>query len=435
MSTEGGRERTRGQAKSVSPCAAAALLAALLALACTGPHDNAQNGTPDTDAATQRGVLTGIDVLIRERAGLLAGKRVGLITNHTGRATDGRSSIDALAALPNTRLVALFSPEHGLRGMTQGGARVASGRDSITGLPVRSLYGETRKPTPEMLGDIDVLVFDIQDIGARYYTYVSTMWLAMQAAAESGKTFVVLDRPNPIGGARVDGNVLEPEFASFVGLYPVPMRHGMTAGELAQWANTEQRIGADLTVVPMTGWQRTMWFDQTELRWLPTSPNMPDLESAAHYPGTCLFEGTNLSVGRGTAEAFRQIGAPWLDAQALARRLNAHGMRGVTIEPVEFTPRRPDDHKYDGIMLAGIRFTVTNRATYDPTITAVTALVEIRALHPDSLRFQNAAFDRLAGTDRIRLAVLRGATAAAIAAEWVEPRAAFERTRARSLLY
>src|SRR5690606_25114023 len=263
-------------------------------------------------------VRLGIDVLMAQGAGALEGMRVGLITNHTGRDAQGRSTIDLLHGHPRIELVALFSPEHGIRGTARPGERVSSGRDEETGLPIHSLYGETREPTAAMLEGLDALVFDIQDVGARYYTYVWTMTLAMQAAARHGLRFVVLDRPNPIGGELVQGTVLEPAHATFVGLYPVPMRHGLTAGELARLANEEFGIGADLEVVRMEGWRRSQWWDETGLPWTPPSPNMPDLESATHYPGTCLFEGTNLSVGRGTSAAFQQIGAPWLDHETLA---------------------------------------------------------------------------------------------------------------------
>jgi uncharacterized protein YbbC (DUF1343 family) len=380
-------------------------------------------------------VLPGIDVLLRDGADAVAGKRLGLITNHTGLTADGRSTIDALHSLAGTRLVALFGPEHGLRGTAGAGERITDGRDARTGLPVRSLYGDTQKPTPTMLADVDVLVFDIQDIGTRYYTYVWTMALAMQAAAEQGKGFVVLDRPNPIGGALVQGNVLDTAFATFVGLYPVPMRHGMTAGEVATLVNREFDIGADLTVVRVEGWQRDQYYDDTGLSWLAPSPNMPSVESATHYPGTCLFEGTNLSVGRGTAMAYQQVGAPWLDAPAAADRLTARGLPGVRVEATSFSPENPGDGKFGGLTLPALRFHVTDRARYDPTITAVAALVEIQALHADSLRFVEDHFDRLAGTDGLRQGILAGRDVAELTAGWAAQLASFAILRGRSLLY
>lgn len=404
----------------------------LFALACA-PGAPPPDGLGD--AAQVTAVSPGIDVLLEERLDVLRGQRVGLITNHTGRTADGRSTIDALAVVPDIHMVALFGPEHGLRGLAEAGERVDNSVDSATGLPIRSLYGDTRAPTAAMLEDVDVLIFDIQDIGARYYTYVWTMALAMRAAAEHGRAFIVLDRPNPIGGVRVDGTVLDPAFTSFVGLYPVPMRHGMTAGELAMLVNTEFGVNADLTVIPARGWSRTAWYDATGLPWVPTSPNMPSLESAAHYPGTCLFEGTNLSVGRGTAEPFRHIGAPWLDADALVARLAAFALPGVTFDTTTFTPASPGDDKYDGEVLRGIRFTVTDREMYDPAATAVVVLEEIRALHPDSFQFRDAAFDRLAGTDRLRLDLVAGVPAMTIVAAWSAPLDRFLAVRQRYLLY
>lgn len=361
--------------------------------------------------------------------------RVGLITNHTGRSSTGESTIDLLHGHPDVELVALFSPEHGIRGAAEAGERVASGRDERTGLPIHSLYGETRTPTPAMLRGLDVLVFDIQDIGARYYTYVWTMALAMRAAADHGLRFVVLDRPNPIGGNGVQGNVLDPAFATFVGLYPVPMRHGLTAGELARYLVGEHGIDVDLTVVPVEGWRRDLWYDETGLPWTPPSPNIPSLESAIHYPGTCLFEGTNLSVGRGTDAAFQQIGAPWLDAETLAARLNAYGLPGVQFETVVFTPNAPGDGKFGGTQVRGVRFVATDRERYDPTRAAVAALVEIRRLHPDRLTWRESHFDRLAGTDRLRRGIVAGASVEDLTADWDEQVREFQERRRSYLLY
>jgi uncharacterized protein YbbC (DUF1343 family) len=404
------------------------LLAAVLLSGCAAPGVQ----SPETR------VLPGIDVLMRQ-PGVLAGARVGLITNHTGISAvvtrDGvpASTIDLLREHPEIELVALFSPEHSLTGEAEGS--VESGRDPRTGLPVHSLYGATRKPTAEMLRDVDVLVFDIQDIGTRYYTYVWTMANALEAAAENGKRFVVLDRPNPIGGTQLNGNVLDTTFRTFVGGYPVPMRHGLTPGELARLINGENRLGAELTVVPVAGWRRDQWFDQTQLPWVRPSPNMPDLESATHYAGTCLYEGTNLSVGRGTPAAFQQIGAPWLDNQALVQRLARYDLPGVRIEAVTFVPEEPADRKYGGEPTPGIRFITTDRETYDPVRASVAALIEIHALHGDSLRFREAHFDRLAGTDLLRLAVLRGATLDDITRPWSAQVDAFRTLREPYLFY
>lgn len=432
------RSRTGMATQYVTP-----LLAAALAVTCGSGPNPPDAGAPGSAPAAAgqelpdrtAPVLPGIDVFAAGDRSALAGRRVGLITNHTGRSVDGTSTIDVLHAMPDVELVALFAPEHGIRGTAEAGERIESGRDARTGLPIHSLYGETRKPTPEMLRGIDALVFDIQDIGTRYYTYVWTMTLAMQAAAEHGLRFVVLDRPNPIGGVKVQGNVLDPGLSSFVGLYPVPMRHGMTAGELARLVNTEFGIGAELIVIPVQGWTRAAWYDDTGLAWVAPSPNMPSVESAAHYPGTCLFEGTNVSVGRGTPEAFRQFGAPWLDHVALARALEGYGLPGVRIDTVTFTPRAPGDGKYDGEAVRGIRLTVTDREAYDPTLTAVAALVEIQRLHGDRLTWRESHFDRLAGTRELRTKIVAGATVEEIVGPWKPQLEAFERIRARYLLY
>ncbi|MBW3552505.1 MAG: DUF1343 domain-containing protein [Gemmatimonadetes bacterium] len=384
---------------------------------------------------------TGLEVLLRDSLHLVRGRRVGLITNHTGiiPATGDpagvASTIDVLHRAPGVDLVALYSPEHGLQGRAEAGEKVASGRDPATGLPIHSLYTTERKPTPEMLAGVDVLLFDIQDIGARYFTYVWTMALAMDAAGRAGLPFIVLDRPNPVGGHLVHGNVLDPAFSTFVGLYPVPMRHGLTAGELARMLVGEHGIRVDLSVVPLQGWRRHQWFDDTGLPWVAPSPNMPSLASATHYPGTCLFEGTNLSVGRGTPAAFQHIGAPWLDADLLARSLNDRALPGVRFEAVTFTPEAPGDGKFPGETVAGLRFVATDRDRYDPTVAAIAALIEIRRAHPDTLRWNVAHFDRLAGTDRVRLAIVGGAGLDEIVGSWPAQVERFERRRAAYLLY
>ncbi len=414
--------------RKLRPLLLGALLASLWAVACSRGIEADGSAAPYRPA-----VRPGLEVLLSDSIHLISGRRVGLITNHTALAGDGRHAIDLLSRAPGVELVALFSPEHGIRGRAEG--EVASGFDPATGLPIHSLYGETRAPTPSMLEGLDVLVFDIQDIGARYYTYVSTMALAMAAAGENGIPFVVLDRPNPIGGALVQGNVLDPAFASFVGMYPVAMRHGLTVAELARLFASEHGVTVELHVVPMEGWRRSMWFDETDLTWVPPSPNMPDLESAAHYPGTCLFEGTNVSVGRGTDRAFQQFGAPWLDGETLARRLNASGLAGVRFEPVTFTPREPGDRKFADRPVRGVRLTVTDRERYDPTLAGVAALVEARRLAGERWEWEPAHFDRLAGTDRLRRAIEEGRSPGEITATWFGERANYDRERRATLLY
>lgn len=278
-------------------------------------------GAPTAAAAAASRVVPGLEVLLGSKRALLAGKRVGLITNPTGVTRGLESAVDLMAQATDFKLAALFGPEHGVRGDAQAGAAVADHLDARTGLAAYSLYGATRKPAPVMLAGLDVLVFDIQDIGARYYTYPWTLALVMQAAREAGIGVIVADRPNPIGGGKVEGPVLDPALASFVGAYPIPVRHGLTMGELALMMNKDFAIGCDLTVVTCATWRRGKDFSQTGLPWVPPSPNMPTLDTAFLYPGTCLIEGTNLSEGRGTAKPFELIGAPFIDAPALAEQI------------------------------------------------------------------------------------------------------------------
>ena len=391
-------------------------------------------GSAHVAAQATRDTHPGIEVLLADSIHLVEGLRAGLITNHTGIDRQGTSSIDLLHQDTRLELVALYSPEHGIRGEAEAGERVESGVDPRTSLPVHSLYGSTRKPTPETLEGVEVLLFDIQDIGARYYTYVYTMALGMEAAGEAGIPFVVLDRPNPIGGVEVQGNVLDPAFASFVGMYPIPMRHGMTPGELARLFRAEYGVEVELRVAPLAGWSRNDEFPDTGLPWIAPSPNMPSVESALHYPGTCLFEGTNLSVGRGTAIAFQQIGAPWLEGEALAANLNRYGVAGVRFEPVRFVPENPGDGKHGGVEVGGVRLVATAPG-YDPTEAAVAALIEASALSGDRWEWRAAAFDRLAGTDRLRLAIDAGASLAEVRASWESDLSRFLRIRQRHLLY
>jgi uncharacterized protein YbbC (DUF1343 family) len=386
---------------------------------------------PDVGAV----VRPGIDVLLTDSVHLVEGRRVGLVTNHTGIDASGVSSIDRLFGHPGVELVALFAPEHGIRGTAEAGAQISSEVDAETGLPIHSLYGDTLRPTPESLEGIDVLLFDIQDIGTRYYTYVSTMAYAMESAGEAGIPFVVLDRPNPIGGELVQGNVLEPAFSSFVGLYPIPMRHGMTPGELARLFSASFGVNVEVHVVPADGWSRSMLFPDTGLPWRAPSPNMPDVTSALHYPGTCLFEGTNLSVGRGTDRPFQWVGAPWIDGDALAATLSGLGLPGVTFEPVRFTPVRPGDGKFDGVEVGGVRLQVTDAATYDPTRTAVALLVEARRMSGDAWEWNVTHFDRLAGTQALRIGVEGGDSPDEILADWPAQIEEFLRIRQGNLIY
>lgn len=416
-----------------------ALGCALIGVGCGG-HDTPVPATTSGDGAVRPGIV----VLLEDSLHLVEGRRVGLITNHTGvfharsgpeyDSFDTISVIDALWEAPAVDLVALFGPEHGIRGREEAGAHIESGVDGHTGLPIHSLYGATRRPTPESLEDVDVLVFDMQDVGARYYTYVSTMAYAMEAAGSSGIPFVVLDRPNPIRGDVVQGNVLDPDYATFVGLYPVPMRHGLTTGELARMYVGAFGIDVELHVVPLEGWSRSMSYDETGLPWIPPSPNMPSVESALAYPGTCLFEGTPLSVGRGTDRAFQWVGAPWLDGAALADTLNGYGFEGARFEAVTFRPTEPGDGKFDGEGVSGVRL-VAASDRYDAPRLAVAMLKEAYRLSGDHWSWRTNHFDRLAGTDALRRGIESGASVEAVTETWDEQLRAFEARRAPYLIY
>ena len=405
----------------------------LLLLSCSRPDAQLDASLYQDNSSGFGGVRPGVEVLLEDSLHLVEGRRVGLITNQTGVDASGRSSIDRIHEHPSVELVALFAPEHGIRGTAEPGETIEDDVDVETGLPIFSLYGAVRSPTPEMLEGIDILLIDYQDIGARYWTYVSTMTLAMETAAEHGLPVVVLDRPNPIGGA-VQGNILDPAFATFVGRYPVAMRHGMTPGELARYYEGEIGIEVELHVAPVDGWRRDMPFTETGLPWIRPSPNMPDVESATHYPGTCLFEGTVLSVARGTEAPFQQIGAPWLDGEALAETMNGYGLPGVRFEAVRFTPSAPSDGKFDAVEVEGVRLVATS-PEYDPTHAAVALLVETHRMSGPRWAWLQAHFDRLAGTDGLRQAIDAGAGLDEIRNGWQDELEAFREVRERYLIY
>ncbi|WP_245867537.1 hypothetical protein SPSIL_049120 [Sporomusa silvacetica DSM 10669] len=347
-------------------------------------------------------VKLGIDNIDQHLA-FFAGKRVGLITNATGMNSQYQSSIDVLAA--KTNLVALYSPEHGIRGAVPAGDKVGSLTDAKTGLPVYSLYGATKKPTPEMLQNIDVLAFDIQDVGARSYTYIYTMAYAMQAAKENGKTFVVFDRPNPVGGMAVEGGLIKIGFESFIGMYPIPIRHGMTVGELARLFNQEFGIGCDLTVVEMTGWNREMYFEETGLPWVMTSPNIPTPDTALTYPATGIFGGTNISEGVGTTRPFDFVGAPWLDAEKFAERMNAMKLPGVVFRPAYYIPRFGN---FTGETCSGVQLHVTDRKAFKPVRTGLSLLFTVEELSDGQFAYKFSGkgapmIDLITGDDGLRL--------------------------------
>jgi len=389
--------------------------------------------TPAAQVAAPGAVRPGIDVLLTDSLAVVRDRRVGLVTNQAGVDAQGISDVTRLRAA-GVRLVALFSPEHGFRGAADPGAAVASSIDSATGLPIYSLYGRSTSPTDSMLAGLDLLLVDLQDAGARYYTYLFTTVEVMRSAARNSIPVVVLDRPDPIGGA-VQGNVLDSAYRTPVGQLAVPMRYGMTLGELARLARADLGLTTDLRVVPVAGWRRGMAFDATGLPFVPPSPNLRSLEALYHYPGICLFEGTNLSVGRGTDAAFRQIGAPWLDTAAVLARLRAARLPGVRFTAVPFTPRAPGDGKYADTALAGIRVEMTDRTRYDPAAVAVHLLAAVRAVHAREFAWIPSHFDRLAGGPALREALERGVSPGEVVTGWEADLGRFRARRRPFLLY
>ncbi len=343
--------------------------------------------SPDSTrpAPAREGVVTGAEILLRDSLGVVLGKRVGLITNPTALTHDGRHTIDLLNEHPAVTVQALFAPEHGLRGGVDAGVKIGDGADPVSGLPVRSLYGETMQPTPTMLRDIDVLMFDMLDISARTYTYIWTMTLAMEAAAKADIPFIVLDRPNPVTG-RIGGPLPTMQGLRtgprITGHYPVPFRHGMTPGEIARYVNEEYGVGVPLRVIPMEGWRRTDWYDATGLPWVNPSPNIRSLEAALNFSGLGSLEATALSLGRGTPEPFTVIGAPWLNTSVLLGRLNAYRIPGVSFEATRFTPSGDGWMQFRGATVPGIRISILDRDEYDPSFVALVMLTEIYRLHP-----------------------------------------------------
>jgi uncharacterized protein YbbC (DUF1343 family) len=352
-----------------------------------------------------------------------------LITNHTGVDRQGRSTAKLLQKAGGVEIVALFSPEHGIAGRLDV-SQINDGRDPATGLSVFSLYGKTRKPTAESLQGIDTLVFDIQDVGARFYTYSSTLGLAMEAAAEHGLRFVVIDRPNPINGIDVDGPLLDAGAESFVGYHTLPVRHGMTVGELARMYNAERKIGADLQIIEVEGWRRADLFDATGLTWINPSPNIRSLTEALLYPGVALLETTNVSVGRGTDAPFEAFGAPWLDGPRVARELNRAGLEGVAFTPIAFTPA---SSKFAGQRCGGVNIAIADRRSFRPLRVGLQIAVTLRRLYPDA--WQATAYGRLLGSKKVLEALQAGKSTAELEALYAEDLAGFEARRKPFLLY
>ena len=373
-------------------------------------------------------VQTGIDVLRSEGFAALRGKRVGLVTNHTGRARDGATTIDLLFTAQDVKLATLFSPEHGIRGILD--TSVASSVDDQTKLPITSLYGETQRPSAAMLEGLDVIVIDLQDIGARFYTYMTTMAYVMEEAAKHKVAVFVLDRPNPVNGWQIEGPSLDRESFGFTGYFPMPIRHGMTLGELAKLFNAENKIGADLTVVAMKNWRRDAWFDDTALPWINPSPNMRNMNEAALYPGVGAIEGTNISVGRGTDTPFEQVGAPWIDGVRLAETLNARSVAGVRFYPVRFTPA---SSKYANQECQGVFIIVTDRALLRPVRVGLEIASALNKLYAS--QYQLDAAGRLFGSRETLSRVKLGDDPAEIAASWGVAESKWRLLRSKYLLY
>ena len=401
-------------------------VASLMLLAAC--HVNFNIGTTETGK-----VVPGIEVFLADIPYEIRGKRIGLITNQSAIDRSRTPDIDLIANSRDLNLVALFAPEHGIRGVEAAGAKISDEVDSKTGVPVHSLYGgQDRAPNEAMLKDVDALVYDLQEVGGRTWTYVSTMALSMEAAKKKGIPFVVLDRPNPIGGEIVEGALVEPAFKSFVGMYPIPARHGLTVGELAKLFNEKYSIGARLIVIKAKNWKRSEWQDQTGLPWTNPSPNLRSLAALNNYPGTVYFEGTNLTEGRGTDRPFEQIGAPWLDAQKVAETMNQKSLPGIRFEAITMTVAA-SAAKYPGLTIPAIRFVVTDRQAYRPVRTALLLIDEIHQRHPNNFAWR-PSIDRLTGSDKVRAAIESGQLAPLLA-QWDREAAEFKEMSKKFYLY
>jgi uncharacterized protein YbbC (DUF1343 family) len=388
-------------------------------------------------------ILTGADQIVEDDFKVIANHRIGLITNHTATVRD-KHIAEAIYESEAVELTALFAPEHGIRGNTPAGARIYDEVDEHTGVPIYSLYGEVRKPTPEMLEHVDILVYDLQDVGARFYTRLSIMGYAMQAAAEEGIPFLVLDRPNPLGGELVEGFVREDGYESFVGLYPIPIVYGLTIAELANMIKGEQMLDGleklDLRVIPMRGWTRSMQWADVGRKWNPPSPNIPDFETALIYHGACLLEGTIASEGRGTHEPFKVVGAPWIDREQLADDLNGRDIPGLKFEPVSFTPVSIDgmavSPKFENEEVHGVRFIIIDAANVHPVEAGIHLLDAFLRQAPDKEKFfHKEGIKRLAGTSVLHQMLLDEKSPQEIIDSWGKSVEEFINVREKYLLY
>lgn len=388
-------------------------------------------------------VVVGADLIISENSNLIKGKRLGIVTNHSALLASNVHLVDTLFHINDVTISALFGPEHGIRGDNADGATIADGKDSKTGIPVYSLYGKINKPTKEMLKDVDLLLFDIQDVGARFYTFISTLFYTIQAAAENNIPIIVLDRPNPIGGVKVEGPILKEELTSFVGIAPIPIMHGMTIGELATIFNGRGMIGKDvkakLTVIKMKNWERKLYFDECNIQWVKPSPNIYSIETAIIYPGTCLIEGTNVSEGRGTDAPFQIIGAPFINANTLYETIKNLKINGAEFDPIEFTPVEianvASNPKYKDQLCRGIKIKIINRSIFNPVHFGIQLITTIHNLYPNDFKFSDTRFDKLSGDKKIREQIIANKTHEEIITSWQRELNDFKDLRKKYLLY
>ncbi len=387
-------------------------------------------------------VYFGDELLLTENIELLKDKSVGVVTNHSAVLPNSVHLVDTLLTI-GIDITALFSPEHGIRGEVSDGSKILSSTDDKTGIPIFSLYGSTKKPTKEMLNNIDIILFDIQDIGARFYTYISTLYYLLQSAAENNLPVVVLDRPNPISGLGVSGPVLDPNYSSFIGIAPIPVLHGMTVGELAELFVNENFINIDskpeLTVIKTKGWKRNYFWDDLDREWIPTSPNIPKFETSLIYPGTCFIEGTNISEGRGTDDPFLTIGAPFINSVELIYNLKALQIEGIEFSPSSFTPvnikGKASHPKYEGINCYGVKFKLTDKKKFNAIEFGVYLIYSLIKLYPDNFKFRENYFDKLAGTNKLRKDLLAGKNPSLIIKSWENELEEFKSIRKKYLLY
>ncbi len=413
------------------------LLITLLAILLIQIIPNAQT------QSSNKMVITGADRLVSEFVSLIEGKRIGLVTNKTGILSNGTQLVDSLYHLKNVKVTALFGPEHGIRGNNPAGVAVGRAVDPVTKIPVYSLYGKNKKPTPEMLKNVDILIYDIQDVGARFYTYISTLYYVLQAGAENNIPVIVLDRPDPINGISVDGPVRQKELKSFVGIAPITTMYGMTPGELAEMYVGEGWLGKNLkpklTVIKMKNWKRNYYFDNCKLPWVNPSPNIPDLETAIVYPGLCLIEGTNVSEGRGTYHPFLTIGAPYINSIDLINELKSLGITGINLKSIKFTPvaipTMSTSPKYKGEECQGISIKITSRENFHAVKFGIKLVYALHKLYPGKFKFRDAGFDLLSGNKTIREDILKNIPPDSIFKSWSGELNKFKDARAKYLLY